>query len=474
VEVVRPDSWAEALDAAAALPDAVRLAGGTDLMVELNFDRRRPAALIDLGRVAELREWSERDGRVRLGAGVPYTRVIAELGERLPGLALAARTVGSPQIRNRGTVGGNLGSASPAGDAHPPLLACGAVVELESRARGVRRVPADAFYLAPKRSAALPDELIRAVEIPCARGPQQFAKIGTRNAMVIAACSFALALDPVARTVGTGIGSAGPTPLRASDAEGFLAELLDERGGWESGEPLGADAAERFGALVAAPDRRRARNRRLPPPRARCARAAHARVGTCRAEACAMKLALTVNGEPREADLVWEGESLLYVLRERLGLPGSKNACEQGECGSCSVVLDGTLACSCLVLARQAEGAEVTTVEGLGTADALGVVQEAFVAAGAVQCGFCTPGLVVAVHDLLARDARPSEPEVREQLAGNLCRCTGYAKILDAVQLAAERLIAGGGGARVARRTHGAAARPDAAGDHRTHGDAAA
>ena len=153
-----------------------------------------------------------------------------------------------------------------------------------------------------------------------------------------------------------------------------------------------------------------------------------------------MKLELTVNGERREIDGAWGGESLLYALRERLGLPGSKNACEQGECGSCSVYLDGTLVCSCLVLAAQANGREVVTVEGLAPADGLHAIQQAFVDAGAVQCGFCTPGLIVASHDLLARDPRPSEAEIREALAGNICRCTGYAKIVDAVQLAAERL----------------------------------
>jgi aerobic carbon-monoxide dehydrogenase small subunit len=153
-----------------------------------------------------------------------------------------------------------------------------------------------------------------------------------------------------------------------------------------------------------------------------------------------MRVTCTVNGEPRDADDVWEGESLLYVLRERLGLPGSKNACEQGECGSCSAYLDGTLVCACLVLAGQAEGAEIVTVEGLAGAGELHPVQQAFVETGAVQCGFCTPGLVVATHDLLEREPRPSDAQIREALAGNLCRCTGYEKILDAVRLAAERM----------------------------------
>jgi carbon-monoxide dehydrogenase small subunit len=149
-----------------------------------------------------------------------------------------------------------------------------------------------------------------------------------------------------------------------------------------------------------------------------------------------MRIELTINGERREAE-VWAGESLLYVLRERLGLPGSKNACEQGECGSCSVLLDGKLVCACLVLAVQAESHEVVTVEGLGGDDDLHPVQAAFAETGAVQCGFCTPGFVVATADLLARNPSPSDDEVREALSGNLCRCTGYAKIFDAVRLAA-------------------------------------
>jgi aerobic carbon-monoxide dehydrogenase small subunit len=151
-----------------------------------------------------------------------------------------------------------------------------------------------------------------------------------------------------------------------------------------------------------------------------------------------VKIRLTVNGEPREAD-VWAGESLLTALRDTLALPGSKNACEQGECGSCSVLLDGELVCACLVLAAQADGHEVTTVEGLRSADGLHRVQQAFVEAGAVQCGFCTPGLVVATAALLERNPAPSDEVIREELSGNLCRCTGYAKIFDAVRLAAAR-----------------------------------
>ncbi|MGH9056951.1 MAG: (2Fe-2S)-binding protein [Acidimicrobiales bacterium] len=150
-----------------------------------------------------------------------------------------------------------------------------------------------------------------------------------------------------------------------------------------------------------------------------------------------MRLRCTVNGHEHEVDDVWEGESLLFALRERIGLRGSKNACEQGECGSCTVILDGQLVCSCMVAAGQAEGSDIVTVEGLADGDELHSVQEAFLQAGAVQCGFCTPGLIVAAYDLLRNGAEPSDAEIREALAGNLCRCTGYEKILDAVRLAA-------------------------------------
>lgn len=247
MEFLSPTSLPDALAARAEHPGAVPIMGGTDVMVELNFDRHRPPALLDLTRVRELATWDRVDGAIRLGAGVSYTRVIDELAAELPGLALASRTVGSPQIRNRGTVGGNLGAASPAGDSHPVLLAVGAEVELSSTA-GVRRVPAAEFYTGPKKHAGRPDELVTAVWVPAARGPQQFSKIGTRNAMVIAVAAFGLALHPEQRAVGTGIGSAGPTPLRAPEAEAFIAAELD----WGSRAVVGDPVVSEFGRLVAA------------------------------------------------------------------------------------------------------------------------------------------------------------------------------------------------------------------------------
>lgn len=255
MDFLRPASWAEALAMKAERPEAVPIVGGTDVMVEINLDKRRPAALLDLTPIAELAAW-ERTATapgggpgefLRVGAAVTYTRLIAELGAELPGLAQASRTVGSPQIRNRGTIGGNLGAASPAGDSHPPLLAAGAVVEAES-VRGARLIPIRDFYTGVKRNALEPDELIRAFWVEPAAGPQYFAKIGPRNAMVIAVCSFSIVLDPGRRAAGTGIGSAAPTPRRAADAEEFLAERLD----WDGRGPLDPETTARFGELVAA------------------------------------------------------------------------------------------------------------------------------------------------------------------------------------------------------------------------------
>jgi CO/xanthine dehydrogenase FAD-binding subunit len=242
MEILQPDSWREALEMKGAEPEARPIAGGTDLMVELNFDRSRPSAILDLTRVPELTEWGQEDGRLRIGAGVTYTRLIEELGDRLPGLAMASRTVGSPQIRNRGTVGGNLGTASPAGDGLPPLYVADAEVEVAST-RGTRRMPVADFVTGPKRNALAADELIAAFVVAPADGPEQFAKVGTRNAMVIAVCSLALRVS--GGRVAVCVGSAGPTPLRAREAETFAAAELAP-----GARPSDAVLA-RFGQLVA-------------------------------------------------------------------------------------------------------------------------------------------------------------------------------------------------------------------------------
>jgi CO/xanthine dehydrogenase FAD-binding subunit len=245
MEFLRPTTFEDALAEKAARPEAVPIAGGTDLMVGLNFGRPAPPALLDLSLVGGVfAAWSIDGDELCLGAGVTYAQIIAELGAVCPALVAASRTVGSPQIRNRATIGGNLGTASPAGDTHPVLLASRSTVEAVS-VRGTRCISIDEFYVGPKRNALAPDELIGAIRVPIHRGPQQFAKVGTRNAMVIAVCSFAVALDVRARTVGTGIGSAGPTPLRAPDAEALAPELP-----WH-GPALADDLVQRFGDAVA-------------------------------------------------------------------------------------------------------------------------------------------------------------------------------------------------------------------------------
>jgi CO/xanthine dehydrogenase FAD-binding subunit len=249
MELLQPETLAEALALKRAHPEAVPIMGGTDLMVDLNFDRRRPSTILDLGRVTELQDWAADGDRLRIGAGVTYTRVVAELADRLPGLAIAARTVGSPQIRNRGTVGGNLATSSPAGDALPPLYVSGAEVELAS-SDGTRRIPVADFITGPKHNSLAPTELIVGFTIPPAEGPQQYAKVGTRNAMVIAVASLALALHPCRRRVGVCIGSSGPTPLRAPAAERFIEGVLHEGSLWSSPGPLDRTTVERFGELV--------------------------------------------------------------------------------------------------------------------------------------------------------------------------------------------------------------------------------
>ena len=251
MEFIQPTTWTEALAAKAANPTAVPIVGGTDIMVELNFDRRRPDVLLDLGRVTGLAEWGTENENVRIGAAVTYATIMERLGGEVPGLAIASRTVGSPQIRNRGTVGGNLGSASPAGDAHPPLLAADAVIEVAS-VRGERRIPAKDFYAGVKRNVLESDELIAGFTVARTTGPQQFSKIGTRNAMVIAVASFALALYPERGHVGTGLGSVAPTPRRAYDAETFLEGELAAGNLWETRAPISAALSIRFAELVVA------------------------------------------------------------------------------------------------------------------------------------------------------------------------------------------------------------------------------
>ena len=326
----------------------------------------------------------------RAGARRRRRHLHADHGRAGRPAARASRSRAGRSARCRSATAGRSAATSPPprppATALPPLYTADAVVELAST-RGTRSVPVAELITGPKRTALAADELIVAFTLPAATGPQEFAKVGTRNAMVISVCAVSLALWPEERRVATCIGSAGPTPIAAVRRRrvhrrrarlGRARRALGRR----------ARALRRARRPGRAADRRRPRHRRLPPPRGRRARAPDADLGL----GTDAGVELSVNGERREVDGAWGGESLLYVLRERLGLPGSKNACEQGECGSCSVYLDGEVVCACLVLAAQAEGREVVTVEGLAPGGELHELQRAFVECGAVQCGFCTPG----------------------------------------------------------------------------------
>jgi CO/xanthine dehydrogenase FAD-binding subunit len=251
VEVFRPSSLAEALEIRAAHPEAIPIAGGTDLMVELNFGRRRPEGILDVSRLPELQEIRRQGTTVFLGAGVPFARIMRELPDQVA-LAQASRTVGSPQIRNRATVGGNLGTASPAGDALPALAVYDAKVVLASAA-GSRHLSWRDFLVGPKRNALAPDELIVGVEWRTTRGPGSFSKIGTRNAMVIAIAGLCLQVDEEARGLRVALESVGPTILRAAEAEAFGAGVLEEAGAWANTRAtVPANAVVRFGELAAA------------------------------------------------------------------------------------------------------------------------------------------------------------------------------------------------------------------------------
>ncbi len=252
MDVYLPRTLEEALEVKAAHPDALPIAGGTDVMVEINFDRRRPASILDLTRAAELQTWRHDDGTITLGAGVSYTRIVRELTMCRP-LVEASRTVGSPQIRSRGTVGGNLGTASPAGDALPVLAAYDADVILAKAGGVVRSLPWHRFHVGPKKTALAPDELIVGTRWKVVRGPGSFSKVGTRNAMVIAIASLCLVVDEATQTVRVALGSVGPTILRAPEAEQFATRSWREAGVWaDPRAPIADGVIDEFGERVAA------------------------------------------------------------------------------------------------------------------------------------------------------------------------------------------------------------------------------
>jgi xanthine dehydrogenase iron-sulfur cluster and FAD-binding subunit A len=456
-QYLRPGTLAEAARLTAAHgADARIVAGGTDLVVELARGARPTPTVIDLGGIAGLRYVREADGWIELGALATHNDVLASrlCRARARPLAQACREVGAPQIRVRGTVVGNLVTASPANDTIAPLLALGAelvVVGAPDGQLGERVVPLAEFYPGFRRTALRGGEIVRAVRFPAAAGPRRgvFVKVGLRRAQAIAVVNLAavvrLERGRIAEA-GIALGSVAPTVVRAPAAEQYLvgkalapatcagaAELAaagirpidDVRGSADHRRALVATLlADALLGLAAGPAGDPGETPvLLETPAAEAPRRRRRFDGTVR---------VRVNGRAHALGSA-AGRTLLRALREDLGLTGTKEGCAEGECGACTVWLNGGAVMACLTPAAQADGGRVTTVEGLARDGALHPLQEAFVAHGAVQCGYCTPGFLMAGAKLLEERPRPDEAAVREALAGNLCRCTGYRKIVDAV-----------------------------------------
>ena len=461
--VVRPASLAEALEALAAHGEEARIvAGGTDVLVELQRGVKPTATLIDVSGLREL-EYVRRSGDVvALGGLATHNDVLAAPFARdamLP-LAQACIEVGAPQIRARGTIAGNVVTASPANDTIAPLIALDAEIVLLSRARGKRVLALRDFYTGFRATQLRADELVREIRFRALSRKRRgiFLKLGLRRAQAISVIDVAvvvtLADDGCVSDAAIALGCLAPVVVRATTAERFLAgRRLDEATCAQAGRVACEDAAPiddvrgsaayrrtTLAALIARALERIAGGREADgypgapvlletrPPVA----APLAFDGT---------IETTINGEPHALHGA-QHKTLLNALRENAGLTGAKEGCAEGECGACTVWLDGAAVMSCLVPASQAHGADVTTIEGLARGDALHPLQQAYIECGAVQCGFCIPGMIMAGAKLLEERAAPSLDDHQAAISGNICRCTGYRKILDAMEEAARELRA--------------------------------
>ncbi len=460
---LQPRTLAEALALMAEHAGRARpVAGGTDLVVELSRGLHPTETLIDISRVEGLRSIREEEGVVAIGALATHNDVIASplCRERLRPLAQACWEVGAPQLRARATVAGNLVTASPANDTITPLVVLGAEVVLAS-VRGERVLPLAAFHLGVRRTALAPDELLREIRVPAmAPGERgRFVKLGLRRAQAISVVHAALVLGfegPVVRSARIALGSVAPTVVRIEAAETVLiGRPLDEAACREAGriaaaaitpiDDIRGSAAYRRATvetLVASTLAGLARGDDGPLPETPVLLETGRASPRPAAPAFAGTIETVINGVPRQL-VASTGRTLLDALREEAGLTGAKPGCEEGECGACTVWLDGQAVMACLTPAPQAHGARLTTIEGLATlaaptADGLHPLQRAFIDRGAVQCGYCIPGMVMAGAKLLEERPQPTPDEVRIGLCGNLCRCTGYQKIFDAVLAAAE------------------------------------
>jgi len=454
-----PRSVDEALALLAHYGDACRvIAGGTDLILELERGVRTQGVLVDISRIAALDTIHRGPDTLTLGALASHNRIVASpdaVARAFP-LARACWLVGAPQIRNRGTVAGNLVTASPANDTITPLWAMDATVTLASQARGERTLPFDAFFQGVRRTALQPDELLVRIDVPALKPTEHgtFLKLGLRQAQAISIVNVAVIVDFAGSTVRRAriaLGAVAPTILRAAEAEAYLAGRELNRETINRAAELAAAAARPISDIRGSAEYRRDMVRVL------VSRALQQLAdGTERAgwpEQPVLLRSTPPNKPPQPPDNLKpvtcnlngrpvtlphaHGKTLLRALREDAGLTGTKEGCAEGECGACTVWLDGVAVMSCLVPAERAAGCEVVTVEGLAPEGTLHPLQQAFVDAGAVQCGYCTPGLIMSAGMLLQEIAHPTPGQIKEALTGNLCRCTGYYKILEAVDRAA-------------------------------------
>lgn len=462
---ITPSSIEEVAETLASEKNTRIIAGGTDLILELERGvRKNIETLIDVSRIPNLdRITLDEEGIIHLGATVTHNHVVSSklLRERAFPLVQACWEVGANQIRNRATVAGNLITASPANDTITPLMALGASVTLRST-QGERTVPLKDFYLGVRKTVMRDDEMLADISFPAMREDQRgtFIKVALRRAQAISVINVAVVLDlnlPRVKSASLTLGAVAPTIIHAEAAEAYLKgkELTDEV----------IDEAARLAMEAATPidDIRGSAAYRREMVRVHTKRGLRTlRDGTQQAEfprepvllsstpysANSDQVSVHREGDPIVTTIngkeyvIEEGqdETLLTVLRDKVGLIGSKEGCAEGECGACTVYLDGKAVMSCLVPAPRAHGAEIITIEGLADAEQekLHPVQEAFVHDGAVQCGYCTPGFVMSAAKLLEEKKKPTRSQIEEAITGNLCRCTGYYKIVTAIEEASQ------------------------------------
>ncbi|HKZ85430.1 MAG TPA: FAD binding domain-containing protein [Anaerolineae bacterium] len=452
--------------------DARLIAGGTDILIELDRKIRTPRALIDITRISELDRIRLESGTLHLGPLVTHNHVVGSelLVERAYPLARACWEVGAPQIRNRGTIAGNLITASPANDTITPLWALGASITLKSY-RGERTLPFEQFFLGVRKTALAPDEMLTDISFPAMQPNERgvFVKLALRRTQAIAVVNTAILLGFEGDRIGKAritLGSVAPTIVRAPDAENFLeGKTLSDSAINAAGELATAAArpiddvrgtAEYRSEMIRVTTIRALRMLRdgteradwpvapamlwgttdghFPAGNPRSARASLP--GAKHAEDGEQPIETRINGKPytirRASD-----KTLLRMLREDAGLIGTKEGCAEGECGACTAFLDGIAVMACMVAAPRAHGSEIVTIEGLARDGALHPIQQAFVAEDAVQCGYCTPGFVMAGAKLLEECPYPTRYQIEQSISGNLCRCTGYFNILNAIERAA-------------------------------------